>query len=494
MKTLQKRVVSILLTLAMCVSLLPVSALNAAAATWVSYPNVVITIPKANNAPTNTATVQRSSSNNTVVTTGTVSVTWSEEGSTATVDKFNLGKVYVATVSFTLASTYAMSSGAAVTVNGGLTTTDSYMVVSSEKSGGSATITITFAPTAPAAESFGVNSITLAGNEDFQYAYTAGSSTTPGASSWQDSATFSNLTPGTAYTFYMRKGETGKTSAGTTITLVNLNYNANGGNGSVASQGASKDSEVTVADGTDLTRAGYTFAGWNTDANGNGTTYAAGSSITLSQTTTTLYAQWELAAPEKDSETESSITLKAVEGIQYVISTSDAAPGADANWQDSVTFEGLDADTTYYFFAMNANGTISASAAFTTTAAAAEEQPGNAEEQPTDAEPTTADAGIDAVVVYGTVAIAVMLGSIFVVHEWENLPVHRISGTVADAAGNALPGATIELVKDGRVIRTVTAKADGSYKLYAAKGEYTLLVSYTDADGVQQTLTQSAAA
>jgi hypothetical protein len=44
------------------------------------------------------------------------------------------------------------------------------------------------------------------------------------------------------------------------------------------------------------------------------------------------------------------------------------------------------------------------------------------------------------------------------------------------------------------VIRTVTAKADGSYKLYAAKGEYTLLVSYTDADGVQQTLTQSAAA
>jgi hypothetical protein len=205
--------------------------------------------------------------------------------------------------------------------------------------------------------------------------------------------------------------------------------------------------------------------------------------------------------PVEDTVSETTITLTAVDGVKYAISETNEAPDAsDASaWTTETTFTNLEPGTTYYFFALNpGNSNISAAvsraAVIATTSAAAEEQPGNTEEQPTDAEPTTADAGIDAVVVYGTVAIAVMLGSIFVVHEWENLPVHRISGTVADAAGNALPGAKIELVKDGRVIRTVTAKADGSYKLYAAKGEYTLLVSYTDADGVQQTLTQSAAA
>ena len=49
---------------------------------------------------------------------------------------------------------------------------------------------------------------------------------------------------------------------------------------------------VTVLGNTgDLTRTGYTFAGWNTQANGSGTTYTAGATFTINGNTT-LYAKW----------------------------------------------------------------------------------------------------------------------------------------------------------------------------------------------------------
>ena len=38
-------------------------------------------------------------------------------------------------------------------------------------------------------------------------------------------------------------------------------------------------------------RPGYTFAGWNTAANGTGTAYAPGATFTITANTT-LYAQW----------------------------------------------------------------------------------------------------------------------------------------------------------------------------------------------------------
>ena len=67
-------------------------------------------------------------------------------------------------------------------------------------------------------------------------------------------------------------------------------YNANGGSGAPASQ--------TKLDGTNLTlstvtpsRTGYSFAGWNTAANGSGTNYAAGGTYS-SNAAVTLYAKW----------------------------------------------------------------------------------------------------------------------------------------------------------------------------------------------------------
>lgn len=76
----------------------------------------------------------------------------------------------------------------------------------------------------------------------------------------------------------------------TTPARYSVAYNANYGSGTVpASVTQNSGSSVTVASGSGLRRTGYTFSGWNTKADGRGTAYAAGSTIS---TGATLYAQW----------------------------------------------------------------------------------------------------------------------------------------------------------------------------------------------------------
>lgn len=62
---------------------------------------------------------------------------------------------------------------------------------------------------------------------------------------------------------------------------------------------------------------------------------------------------------------------------------------------------------------------------------------------------------------------------------WKYLPVHKATGSVQDKEWNGLPGATVTLLRDGEVVRTVTTNAGGGYELYVPKGNYTLVASYT---------------
>jgi len=76
---------------------------------------------------------------------------------------------------------------------------------------------------------------------------------------------------------------------------VTVNFNANGGSG--APSAVTRASDVALGTVTSPTRAGYTFAGWNTAAGGTGTTvtsstYARAIPTTTNRNTTTLYAQW----------------------------------------------------------------------------------------------------------------------------------------------------------------------------------------------------------
>ena len=77
-----------------------------------------------------------------------------------------------------------------------------------------------------------------------------------------------------------------------------VTYNTNAGNdasvkGIPASQSKTANVDITLSSDAP-TRNGYTFLGWNTQADGNGTAYAAGATYTHDQDggTVTLYAKW----------------------------------------------------------------------------------------------------------------------------------------------------------------------------------------------------------
>ena len=81
-------------------------------------------------------------------------------------------------------------------------------------------------------------------------------------------------------------------TAGQLVTYT-VTFNANGASGTAPSaQTANSGSSITIPNGSDLTKSGYTFGGWNTNADGRGTNYAAGYSYTVIGTVT-LYAKWE---------------------------------------------------------------------------------------------------------------------------------------------------------------------------------------------------------
>jgi uncharacterized repeat protein (TIGR02543 family) len=65
-------------------------------------------------------------------------------------------------------------------------------------------------------------------------------------------------------------------------------FNSNGGSGTMANQTAGVPTNLAT---NTFTRSGYTFAGWNTQADGSGTDYADGASFDFSGDTP-LYAQW----------------------------------------------------------------------------------------------------------------------------------------------------------------------------------------------------------
>ena len=73
-----------------------------------------------------------------------------------------------------------------------------------------------------------------------------------------------------------------------------IKYSVNGGTGSVPVDSSTYKSsdKVTVLSGDSLSKTNYVFAGWNTQVDGNGYGYGAGSKLNISSSNITLYAQW----------------------------------------------------------------------------------------------------------------------------------------------------------------------------------------------------------
>ena len=75
-----------------------------------------------------------------------------------------------------------------------------------------------------------------------------------------------------------------------------VNFIANGGTGTMAAQKISRGVATNLSTNTFTAPSGYAFKEWNTKADGTGTSYAAGASVTNladAGSTVTLYAQWQ---------------------------------------------------------------------------------------------------------------------------------------------------------------------------------------------------------
>jgi uncharacterized repeat protein (TIGR02543 family) len=103
-----------------------------------------------------------------------------------------------------------------------------------------------------------------------------------------DQASVKNLTT--------TNGETVKLYAQWTANTYKIKYNGNGSTSGAMSSSTKTYGKTSALKANAFTRTGYTFAGWNTKANGSGTTYADKASVkNLTKTngkTVTLYAQW----------------------------------------------------------------------------------------------------------------------------------------------------------------------------------------------------------
>ncbi|NLP48487.1 MAG: InlB B-repeat-containing protein, partial [Clostridiales bacterium] len=78
-----------------------------------------------------------------------------------------------------------------------------------------------------------------------------------------------------------------------TVNSYNVTFAANGGSGTMAPQGILYGTSANLTANT-FTRSGYKFTGWNTQANGQGTSYADKASYgPMGTSGVTLYAQWE---------------------------------------------------------------------------------------------------------------------------------------------------------------------------------------------------------
>ena len=186
--------------------------------------------------------------------------------------------------------------------------------------------------------------------------------------------TISGLSGGATYSVKLR----GLSSLGTGISSDSINvamkaivsFDSNGGTGSMSSQSAYGSSNLTSSA---FSRAYFSFAGWNTAANGTGTSYANGASYPFTSNST-LYAQWTdtrktqiISLSGETLDKGSSTTLNATGylgtgAISYSLQSGDctlrgSVLTANAGAGTCQVSASIDADATYQAASTSANFT-----------------------------------------------------------------------------------------------------------------------------------------
>jgi hypothetical protein len=141
---------------------------------------------------------------------------------------------------------------------------------------------------------------TVSGSTVTLYATTGGSNASGGGSVYKVTDTSgynaapSSTTVSTIASAFGNSAFRGIALAPVAYTVTYSGNNNTGGSVPTDSTAYANGATVTVMGNTsNLTQTGYAFTGWNTAANGSGTSYAANATFTISANTT-LYAQWSL--------------------------------------------------------------------------------------------------------------------------------------------------------------------------------------------------------
>ncbi len=119
-----------------------------------------------------------------------------------------------------------------------------------------------------------------------------------------------------------------------------LTYNVNGGSGTAPPSVSPSSLTPTVATSTAYTgtRAGFTFAGWNTLANGTGTNYSNGATISVTAPIT-LYAQWN-STVTYDANGATGGTVPNTQTITGASGTTNLASNSGSLVRTNFTFAG----------------------------------------------------------------------------------------------------------------------------------------------------------
>ena len=103
---------------------------------------------------------------------------------------------------------------------------------------------------------------------------------------------------------------------GPVVDEVKVTFDPNGGEGAMSEQNIAINTPTALTENT-FTRDGHTFTGWNTAADGSGTTYSDGAEVTLTENLT-LYAQWT-----PNTVTEYTVYIDSVEHVTITVKVGD---------------------------------------------------------------------------------------------------------------------------------------------------------------------------
>ncbi len=177
--------------------------------------------------------------------------------------------------------------------------------------------------------------ITITATKNSNYTFSCWTSSNGG--------TFADATAATT-TFTMPAGDVTITASftsngssgggGSSSTTYTVSYSANGGTGGIKDSSLKKSSTYTVRtdSSAEVANDGYTFIGWNTQADGSGTSYLADETFAISGNVT-LYAQWEVDTTIADVDTPTTewgeSLLNTEEHIAYLTGYADGTVRPD---------------------------------------------------------------------------------------------------------------------------------------------------------------------